>query len=130
MSKSDGQPSKQLLSAFSIIRKTYAKPEAHELVNITPAQFLAKTQAEKMALYLIGLAIHKRALDNVFAHSDTDWVLINLRSGQVIMYGKKSHQPGESDIEHLLMIISEVCFLYERSLWAMLHSSRQIMFDA
>lgn len=130
MPESDDRSSNKLLSAFSIIRKTYAKPEAHELVNITPAQFLAKTQAEKMALYLIGLAVHKRVLDNAFAGSGVDWALINLRSGQLIMYGTRAHKPREADIERLLLRISEVCFIYERSLWAMLHDPRQTVFDA
>lgn len=118
------------LSTFSIIRKSCAKPEAHELVNISPAQFLNKTQDEKIAIYLTALAIHKSNLDLVFAGRGADWALINLRSGQVIMFGLKDHQPGEKEIEKLLMKLCEVCLLYERSLWLLLHDPRQIVFDA
>lgn len=130
MPQKDDQPSGALLSAFSIIRKTYTKPAAHDVVNITLAQFLSKTQDEKTALYLIGLAVHTRQLGKIFANNGADWVLINLRSGEVIMYGAESHQPGEKEIETLLFAICEVCFLYERSLSVMLHDPRHAVFDA
>lgn len=119
-----------LQSAFSIIRKTYAKPAAQDVVNITLAQFLSKTQDEKRALYLVGLAVHMQQLGRIFTNHGVDWVLINLRSGEVIMYGAKSHQPKEKEIETLLLAICEVCFLYERSLWAMIRDPRRAVFDA
>ncbi len=129
MTEPRDQSIRKMLSAFSIIRKTYAKPAAHELVNITPSQFLAMTQDERSALYLIGLAVNKPSLDSIFAYSDADWAIINLRSGRVVMYGSAEHRPGEADIERLLLMLSEVCFLYERSLWQML-GRPQTFFDA
>ncbi|MDF1497594.1 MAG: hypothetical protein P1P90_06110 [Patescibacteria group bacterium] len=114
----------------NIIPKIIGKEPAHEVVNITLAEYLAKPQIERTGLYLIGLAVHHRALDLAFFSEGIDWVLINFSTGLAIMQGSKHNKPTDKEIEKIQFSICQVCFLYERDVWLAMKNGRKPALDA
>jgi len=89
----------------------------HEVVSVTLAEFLQKPSIERTGYYFIGIAFHGTVIREVFSSDDNlFWVMINFRTGFIVMQGNKETEPDEKECERIQLSVGEVCFVYNRDI--------------
>ncbi len=113
-----------------VVPKIIGKKPAHEVVNITLAEYLKLPKIDRTGLYLIGLAMHNEAMELAFYSEEIDWALVNFRTGKVIMKGSKCQRLSEKDIEKIQLAVCDICFLYDRENWLWPRRGKKPLLDA
>lgn len=113
-----------------VVTKIIGKDATHEVVDITLAEYLKLPKIERTGLYMIGLAMHNEAMELAFYSEEIDWVLVNFRTGKVIMQGSKCQRLSEKEIEKIQLAVCDVCFLYDRENWLWPRRGKKPVLDA